>query len=268
MDGVTTIARGEGSRITEPRRDVVRDDGAWRTLWAAHAGPAVPAPPVDFGTRMVVAVFGGERPSPGHEIQIVGTRASATSLAVLVEERTPPPGGLAAQMIVTPFHIASLRRGEGDVRFMHPGDAAAADDDVPAASGSDRGAPGSLSDDSPSSTGLDRNFAAALAYLAGPFSGMTILLVERRNRYVRFHAWQAVLGLGGVGLLAFFFLVGAFAGLVVSPTVFTTLYRLAFATLTVWIVLWIVLLVQAFTGRAWQLPLVGPAAARRAERKT
>ncbi|HUG92405.1 MAG TPA: hypothetical protein VML55_16320, partial [Planctomycetaceae bacterium] len=200
----------------------------------------------------------------GHEIQIVGTRASATSLAVLVEEHAPPPGGLAAQMIVTPFHIASLPRDEADVRFMSPGAGAAAGvDDVPAASG-----PGSLMDDSPSSTGLDRNFAAALAYLAGPFSGMTILLAERRNRYVRFHAWQAVLGLGGVGLLAFFFLVGAFAGLVVSPAVFTSLYRLAFATLAVWTVLWIVLLVQAFTGRAWQLPLVGPAAARRAERNT
>jgi uncharacterized membrane protein len=121
-------------------------------------------------------------------------------------------------------------------------------------------------DDAPSSTGLDRNFAAALAYLAGPFSGITLLLAERRNRYVRFHAWQAVLGLGGLGLLAFLFLIGAFAGLVFSPAVFPTLYRLAFLTLGAWVVLWVVLLVQAFTGRTWRLPLVGEAAARRAER--
>ena len=118
----------------------------------------------------------------------------------------------------------------------------------------------------PSSTGLDRHVAAALAYLAGPFSGMTILLAERRNLYVRFHAWQAVLGLGGLGLLAFVLLAGAFAGLIISPAFFTTLYRLAFAALAVWVVLWIVLLVQAFTGRAWRLPLVGAAAARRARR--
>ena len=45
-----------------------------------------------------------------------------------------------------------------------------------------------------STTGLDPNFAAALAYLAGPFSGATILLAERKSEYVRFHAWQATKG--------------------------------------------------------------------------
>ena len=53
-----------------------------------------------------------------------------------------------------------------------------------------------------SSTGLDPNLAAALAYLAGPFSGLLHLLVERANDFVRFHAWQAIIGLGGLGLLS------------------------------------------------------------------
>lgn len=111
--------------------------------------------------------------------------------------------------------------------------------------------------DRPSSTGLDPNFAAALSYLAGPFSGVLILLAERSNRYVRFHAYQAILGLGGVGLLAVLLLVMAFGALILSPSAFTILYWLAFATLLLWIVLWVVLLVQSFTGRAWRLPLVG-----------
>jgi uncharacterized membrane protein len=50
-----------------------------------------------------------------------------------------------------------------------------------------------------SSTGLDAHVAATLAYLAGPFSGVLILLAERTNSYVRFHAWQSVIGLGGSG---------------------------------------------------------------------
>ena len=37
-----------------------------------------------------------------------------------------------------------------------------------------------------SSTGLEPRSAAALAYLAGPFSGIIILLAERTNRFVRF----------------------------------------------------------------------------------
>jgi uncharacterized membrane protein len=267
MDGVTTIMRGEGSRVAEAWQAVARDAAEWTALWATHAGPSVPAPPVEFGSQMVVAVFGGEQPTPGHQIEIVGVRRGASSLDVLVAERTPPGGRAVAQVMVTPFHFVSVPRSDADVRFVaadaasRPAGASPRPVHAPAARHQDI----SL-DDSPSSTGLDRNFAAALAYLAGPFSGMTILLAEQRNRYVRFHAWQAILGLGGLGLLALLLLIGAFAGLVVSPAVFTTLYRTAFVALGVWVVLWAVLLVQAFMGRAWRLPLVGEAAARRAER--
>ena len=118
----------------------------------------------------------------------------------------------------------------------------------------------------PSSTGLDPNFAASLAYLAGPFSGALILLAERSNEYVRFHAYQAILGLGGLGLLVVGLLLSAFGALIFSPALFTALNWLAFLTLGAWIVLWAVLLVQAFTGRAWAMPLVGPISARRARR--
>jgi uncharacterized membrane protein len=114
-----------------------------------------------------------------------------------------------------------------------------------------------------SSTGLDPHVAAALAYLAGPFSGATILLAERTSPYVRFHAWQAIVGLGSLGLLAFVFLGSAFLALFVSPMAFTVLYRTAAATAVVWLVLWVVCLYQAFTGREWRMPLVGGFAARK-----
>ncbi len=115
-----------------------------------------------------------------------------------------------------------------------------------------------------SSTGLDPQVAAALAYLAGPFSGATILLAERTSTYVRFHAWQAIVGLGSLALLACVLLGSAFLALFVSPAAFTALYRLAAATAIVWLVLWMVCLFQAFTGREWRMPLVGGFAARRA----
>jgi uncharacterized membrane protein len=50
----------------------------------------------------------------------------------------------------------------------------------------------------PSSTGLAPSTASALAYLAGPFSGALILLAETSNGDVRFHAWQSIVGLGGL----------------------------------------------------------------------
>ena len=115
-----------------------------------------------------------------------------------------------------------------------------------------------------SGTGLDPQFAAALAYLAGPFSGMTILLAERTNRFVRFHAWQAIIGLGGLGLLATLLLLFAFLGLFLSPLAFTALYWLAGLTAVATLVAWGICLVKAFGGSVWKLPIAGNYAERRA----
>jgi len=117
-----------------------------------------------------------------------------------------------------------------------------------------------------SGTGLEPQFAAALAYLAGPFSGVTILIAERTNRFVRFHAWQSIVALGGLGFLAALFLTCAFLGLFLSPVAFTTLYWLAGITAVVTLLVWALCLVKAFGGSAWRLPLAGHYAARRAMR--
>jgi uncharacterized membrane protein len=115
-----------------------------------------------------------------------------------------------------------------------------------------------------SSTGLEPQFAGALAYLAGPFSGVIILLAERTNRFVRFHAWQSIIGLGGLGTIAVALLVSAFLGLFVSPGMFGTLYVSAGIAAVLWVVAWGVCLVRAFGGAAWKLPLAGKYAERRA----
>lgn len=117
-----------------------------------------------------------------------------------------------------------------------------------------------------SSTGLEPQFAAALSYLAGPFSGVVILLAERTNRFVRFHAWQAVIGLGGLALIAVLLLLSAFLGLFVSPRMFKTLYLLAGVAGAIWLVAWVVCLVTAFGGSTRRLPLIGKYAERRALR--
>lgn len=117
-----------------------------------------------------------------------------------------------------------------------------------------------------SGTGLEPQFAAALAYLAGPFSGATILVAERTNRFVRFHAWQAIIGLGGLGLLAILLLLFAFLGLFLSPLAFTALYWSAAIAALVTLIAWGICLVKAFGGSAWKLPFAGDYAERRALR--
>jgi uncharacterized membrane protein len=117
-------------------------------------------------------------------------------------------------------------------------------------------------DASASSTGLEPNFAAALSYLAGPFSGILILLVERSNRYVRFHAWQAVLGLGGLAVLAAGALFFSFLTLLISPLAFTVMYRVSEIVALVWVVAWVWCLLKAFKGEAWKMPVAGRYAER------
>jgi uncharacterized membrane protein len=266
--GLTLLAEGSDSGIVTARRSVVRDAGSWRALWAAHAGPGSPAPVVDFTSRVVAAVFAGERPSPGHAVEITDAREDAGTLTLAVTEHRPPRGSVAPQLLVSPFHIVTLPRFDGEIRFAdaaEPGTSTPDTIPAPKRSSSVRTAP-ALDNTVPSSTGLDPNFAAALSYLAGPVSGVLILLVERANRYVRFHAWQSVLGLGSLALLAAAALLFSFLTLLLSPLAFTAMFRLSEVAAVVWLLAWVWCLVQAFTGRAWRMPVAGRHAERLATR--
>ena len=257
--GVHTVAQGEHSRILSPRQAIVRTAEEWRALWAAHAGPDVPQPDVDFESRVVAAVFAGERPSPGYEIAISAEPRNAAGYVLQVRERRPPDGALAAQVITTPFHIVSLpRQADGALEFVESARAA-----PPVAAGA-RTPPRRRHEAAPSSTGLTPPAAGALAYLAGPFSGALLLATETSSRYVRFHAWQALVGLGLLGLSAVTLLGLAFLMLLFSPTLFWLMLWLSAMTAGVWMILWGVCLVQAWRGRLWKLPLAGRFAERRA----
>jgi uncharacterized membrane protein len=218
---------------------------------------------------MVVAAFAGERPTPGYGIEIVGARREGPALAVVVKEQLPTRGTIASQMIVTPFHIVALPRHDGEVRMADSSGAAFRSPSItpptgqPAISGPEpRASQRPVDATARSSTGLEPSFAAALAYLAGPFSGMLIMLVERSNDFVRFHAWQAILGLGGLGLLSAGMLVFSFVTLLLSPVVFTVTYRISELLAVAWVLVWLLCLVKAFSGARWHLPIVGRYAER------
>ena len=119
-----------------------------------------------------------------------------------------------------------------------------------------------------SSTGLTPRTAATLAYLAGPFSGALILLAESKNADVRFHAWQSIVGLGGLGVaLLLAYALGA-AALFVSATAVTLMFSVASV---IWIVLaiaWAICLWKAYAGERWKLPIAGDYAERFAMRET
>jgi len=80
-----------------------------------------PVPGVDFGRRMVVAVFLGTRPSAGYAVEITGTGVDGNDLVVQWSERRPEKGMVAAQILTSPAHIVSVPKVTGAIRFEKAG---------------------------------------------------------------------------------------------------------------------------------------------------
>ena len=113
-----------------------------------------------------------------------------------------------------------------------------------------------------SSTGLPPRVGAVLAYLAWWVTGALMLLIERRDRFVRFHAAQALAGLGSLWLLGAVVYGGAFAVLSVSATGFMALLWLALGIWAAGVGLWLVCLVKVSRGEPWRIPLAAGVADR------
>jgi uncharacterized membrane protein len=112
------------------------------------------------------------------------------------------------------------------------------------------------------STGLPPHVAAALAYLAWWVTGLLFLLLERRSAYVRFHALQAVIGLGAVWALGCACWLLSVPMAFVSARGFQTLIGMALVVWVAGVIPWTVCLRKAWHGERWKLPLAGALAAR------
>ena len=114
-------------------------------------------------------------------------------------------------------------------------------------------------------TDLEPNVAALLSYLilVPPITAVIFLLIEKEDRFVRFHAMQSVI-FGAAGFLAIMALqvIGAILSAI------STSLGIAFAFLTAFLGigifgLWVLLLIKAYQGQAFKLPVIGDEAARR-----
>jgi len=101
------------------------------------------------------------------------------------------------------------------------------------------------------STGLDANLAAALTYLVGFVTGVIFLLVEKDNRFVRFHAMQSTLLFLGIVILDILLQIVPILGALV---VFLLVIPAS-------AILWLFLMYKAYQGEEYKLPFVGQIAA-------
>jgi uncharacterized membrane protein len=100
---------------------------------------------------------------------------------------------------------------------------------------------------------MDANVAAALSYLVGFVTGIIFLVVEKENKFVRFHAMQSTLLFAGIVVIDIVLqLVPVVGALVVIVVVIPASA-----------VLWLLLMFKAYQGEEFKLPLVGQMAADR-----
>jgi uncharacterized membrane protein len=104
-----------------------------------------------------------------------------------------------------------------------------------------------------SSTGLDANLAAALSYLVGFVTGIIFLVVEKENRFVRFHAMQSTLVFAAIVAIDILLQIVPILGALV----------VIFLVIPASAVLWLLLMYKAYQGEEFKLPVLGQIAADR-----
>ena len=108
-----------------------------------------------------------------------------------------------------------------------------------------------------STTKLKPNVAGLLCYLGFWVTGIIFLFIERRNRLVRFHAMQSIVTFGiltiASALLGWIPLVGVFFSVVIGILMF---------------ILWILLMIKAYQGTMYKLPVAGDLAEKWSTKKT
>lgn len=106
-----TIDKGFYSGVRESLQIAISKQADWKDLWQRHTSnksrqPALPE--INFGEEMVVAVFLGDRPTGGYEVEIISAEQSESALRVSFGEKGPPPGAMTIQALTQPYHIVRV----------------------------------------------------------------------------------------------------------------------------------------------------------------
>jgi uncharacterized membrane protein len=96
------------------------------------------------------------------------------------------------------------------------------------------------------SMGMEQNIAGLLCYLVGWVTGLIFFLLEKENKFVRFHAMQSIIVFGGLTVIGIILGMVPILGWIVS----SLLSLLG-------IVLWIILMIKAYQNTWYKLPWVG-----------
>ncbi len=96
------------------------------------------------------------------------------------------------------------------------------------------------------SIGMQPNLAGLLCYFFGFITGLVFYFVEKKNKFVRFHAMQSIVVFGSFFVANLVLLVLPVLGVIIGGL-------LSLLSL----VLWILLMIKAYQGEMFKLPIAG-----------
>jgi len=104
------------------------------------------------------------------------------------------------------------------------------------------------------SMGLEENIAGLLCYILGWITGIVFLVLEKENKFVRFHAFQSLLTFLPLSVLIWILGWIPFAGWVIAGLLWILI-----------LILWLILMFKAYKGERYKLPIVGDIAEKQIE---
>jgi uncharacterized membrane protein len=117
------------------------------------------------------------------------------------------------------------------------------------------------------STGIQANVAGLLSYLLGWLTGLIFFLIEKENKFVRFHAMQSMIVFGG--LFVFQIAIGIFTGIFAAIGVgfLAPLFSVITGLVALLgFILWILLMIKAYQGEMFKLPIAGDIAEKNTQK--
>lgn len=103
--------------------------------------------------------------------------------------------------------------------------------------------------------GIDENLEGALAYFLGILTGVLFLVLEKDNKFVRFHAVQSII----VSVAAMVILIVIGTILMFIPIIGWILYILLYLGV---LLIWLLLMFKAYQKEMFKLPIAGEIAAK------
>ena len=99
------------------------------------------------------------------------------------------------------------------------------------------------------SMGMEQNLEGLLCYVLGWVTGIIFFIMEKDNKFIRFHAMQSIIVFGAI------FVVDIILSILRVFVPFIWILTVLLGIIT--FILWIVLMMKAYQGQMFKLPVAG-----------